>query len=181
METKDFKLELKSVDETGVFEGRLAVYNNVDEQGDVIEPGAFTRTLRDGGGSVVLLWAHQMAEPIGTLTLTDSPTALLARGKLVLSVARAREIYDLMRAGVVKGLSIGFKTIKEIPAGEIRRLKELRLFEGSLTPLPANGLAVVTSVKQQEPDPGPDLEMLDAFKNAARDLSDFHRRMIDGE
>lgn len=179
MDTKDFSLELKALDETGVFEGRLAVYGNVDEGGDVIEPGAFTKTLKEGGGTVPLLWAHDTREPIGSLTLTDSPTALLARGKLVLSVGKAKEVYDLMRAGVVRGLSIGYRTIKAQMAGDVRRLKELRLFEGSLTPVPMNGEALVTAVKQQEP--GPDLEVLDAFRNAARDLNDFHRQMIDGD
>lgn len=178
MDTKDFNLEIKSLDDTGVFEGRLAVYNNVDEGGDVIEPGAFTKTLQEGGGTLPLLWAHDTREPIGTLQLTDSPTALLARGKLVLSVVKAREAYDLMRAGVVRGLSIGYRTVKQQMSGEVRRLKELRLFEGSLTPVPMNGAALVTAVKQQQ---GPDVEALEAFRNAARDLNDFHRQMIDGD
>jgi HK97 family phage prohead protease len=180
VDTKDFSLEIKSLDESGIFEGRLAVYNNVDEGGDVIEPGAFTKTLQEGGGTVPLLWAHDTAQPIGTLTLTDSPTALLARGRLVLSVAKAREAYDLMRAGVVRGMSIGYRTIKAQANGEIRRLKELRLFEGSLTPVPMNAQAVVTGLKQHQPNTA-DAEALDAFRNAARDLREFNRRLIDGE
>lgn len=179
METKTFGFQPNSIDDSGTFEGRLAVYGSVDEGGDIIEPGAFTKTLQEGGGSVPLLWAHDASAPIGTLQLTDTPAALLAKGRLVLSVPKAREAYDLMRAGVVRGLSIGYKTVKAQAAGEIRRLKELRLFEGSLTPLQMNAGAVVTSVKQR--DTGPDMEVLDAFRNAARDLKDFHRRMIDGD
>jgi HK97 family phage prohead protease len=178
MDTKDFTLELKALDETtGVFEGRLAVYNNVDEGGDVIEPGAFTKTLAEGGGSVPLLWTHDSSQPIGRLELTDTPTALLARGRLVLEVPKAREAHALMKAGVVRGLSIGYKTIKETMSGSVRRLKELRLFEGSLTSLPMNSAALVTAVKQV---PAPDMEALEAFRNAARDIKAFHRRMIDG-
>jgi HK97 family phage prohead protease len=179
MDRKSFRLEVKALDETGTFEGRLAIYNNVDEGGDVIEPGAFRKTLQEGGGTIPLLWNHQTAEPIGTLELADSATALLAKGRLVLSVNRGREVYDLMRAGAVKGLSIGYRVVKEQLTHSVRRLKEIRLYEGSLCVVPMNPEAQVTSVKQQQT--GPDIETLDAFRNAARDLKDFYRRTIDGD
>jgi phage head maturation protease len=46
-EVKDFKFQVKSVNEDGTFEGYSAVYGNVDLGGDVVEPGAFTKTLSD--------------------------------------------------------------------------------------------------------------------------------------
>ena len=46
MDIKNFTLELKNPDESGTFEGRLAVYNNIDAGGDVIERGAFAKTSR---------------------------------------------------------------------------------------------------------------------------------------
>jgi HK97 family phage prohead protease len=177
MDTKNFILELKALDETGVFEGRLAVYNVVDEGNDAIQPGAFTKTLAEGGGSVPLLWAHDTSSPIGTLQLTDSPTALLARGRLVLEVAKAREAHALLKAGAVRGLSIGYKTIKETMAGSVRRLTELRLFEGSLCPIPMNFAALVTAVKAQAQ--APNMEVLEAFRNAERDIREFHRTLIE--
>jgi uncharacterized protein len=179
MDTKNFALLEMKADESGVFEGKLAVYGNRDEQGDVLEPGSLSKTLREGGGSVPLLWQHDTRNPIGTLELRDTPTALLAKGRLVLSVPAARQAYDLLRAGVVRGMSIGFRVIKENFTGEVRRLKEIRLYEGSLVTFGANPEALVTSVKADEP--GPDLEALDAFRNAARDISAFHRSLIDGD
>jgi HK97 family phage prohead protease len=178
METKSFAVELKALDDAGIFEGKLAVYNNVDEQGDVIEPGAFTKTLQENGGSVPLLWSHDVSEPLGTLELTDSPSALLARGKLVLAVPGAAKAYALMKAGAVRGLSIGFRTIKAIDSAGVRRLKELKLYEGSLTAIPANREALVTAVKHQSAG---DMEALECFRNAHRDLKDFHRRLIEGD
>jgi HK97 family phage prohead protease len=176
MDTKSIKLELKSIDESGVFEGRLAVYGNVDEVGDLIEPGAFTKTLQEGASVIPLLWQHDQTAPIGTLHLTDSPSALLCKGTLVLSVPKAHEAYDLMKAGALKGLSIGYRAVKDIMDGSVRRLKELALYEGSLVTLAANRLAQVTDIKQG----GQDSETLEAFRNAARDLKDFHRRLIEG-
>src|SRR5262249_45119484 len=37
-----FALELKSISDTGEFEGFASVYNNRDEAGDVVLPGAYT-------------------------------------------------------------------------------------------------------------------------------------------
>ncbi len=178
MDTKNFNFELKTLDESGVFEGRLAVYGNIDELNDVVEPGAFAKTLQEGGDTVPLLWQHDPNQPIGTLELHDTATALLCKGKLVLSVAKAAEAYALLRAKALRGLSIGYRTIKAIsdPSAGIRRLKELRLYEGSLVSIGANPEALVTAVKSQQPD---DMEAITAFRNISRDLREFHRAMIE--
>jgi HK97 family phage prohead protease len=147
-ELKSFALELKTMDESGTFEGRLAVYNNIDAGGDIIERGAFRKTIAEGASQIPLLWQHDSAMPLGTLQLSDSPSALLARGRLVLSVPKAREARDLLRAGAVRGMSIGYKTLKADYDGKgNRHLKELKLFEGSLVTMPMNSEALVTSVK----------------------------------
>ena len=180
MDTKDFKLELKTVDDSGTFEGRLSVYNVVDLTGDVVEPGAFTKTLQEGSGTIPLCWQHEQADVIGVLSLSDSPEALNCKGKLVLSVPLARCAYDLLKAGAVRGLSIGFKSVKEIISGNVRRLKEIRLYEGSLVTIPANPETVVTAIKNLQAK-APDAEAIEAFRNARRDLQDFHRRLVEGD
>jgi HK97 family phage prohead protease len=147
----DFEFEIKSLDEEGVFEGKLAVYGNVDLIGDVIEPGAFTKTLSERGSSVPLLWDHDLSTPIGSLELTDGASALMAKGKLLIhDVPKAREVYALMKAGVVRGLSIGYRALKAKSVGSVRHLKELALFEGSLTVVPMNPEALVTAVKHED-------------------------------
>lgn len=146
MELKTF--ELKSVDgERGTFEGLLSVYGNVDRQGDLVKPGAYAETLQANNYRVPLLWQHDQAQPIGTLTLEDSAVGLKAKGRLLLSVSKAREAYDLLREGIVKGLSIGYQAIDPIKKNGVRILQKLELFEGSLVTVAANPLAVVSSVK----------------------------------
>lgn len=155
----DFELDVKSLDEAGVFEGKLAVYGNVDMGGDVIEPGAFTKTLSERGSNVPLLWEHDFATPLGSLELSDAEGALMAKGRLLINdVPKAREVYALMKAGVVRGMSIGYRTVKAKSAGAIRHLKELALFEGSLTVVPLNPEAVVTAVKHQDSSLSQDAE-----------------------
>ena len=63
MERRDFNLKIKSIDDAGKFVGIGAVYNNVDLGGDLIEPGAFTRTL-SAGKKWPVLWQHQVDNPM---------------------------------------------------------------------------------------------------------------------
>lgn len=152
MEKRDVHFEIKSLAEDGVFEGMAAIYGNVDQQGDIIAPGAFTRTLADHGNEVPLLWQHNMAAPIGQAMLTDTPQGLQVKGKLALGVSVARDAYESLKARIVGGLSIGFDTIRAAADGPNRVLKELRLYEISLVTFPANQLATVTSIKAQRDD-----------------------------
>lgn len=146
-EKKELRFELKQVGEDGTFEGLLAAYGNVDLGNDLIEPGAFAKTILENKGQVPLLWQHKPDEPIGMLFLSDAPEGLRVKGVLDLNVQRAREAYSLMKKGIVKGLSIGFDAVKDAIENSVRRLKELRLWEGSVVTFPMNLLAVINSVK----------------------------------
>src|SRR5207248_929630 len=125
--------------------GLASTYDNPDLIGDVMMRGCFTKTLSQGGKQRPLLWQHDA--PIGVVDLTDDPEGLLAQGTLSMDVQAAREAYSLMRDGAVRGLSIGFQTVRESFQGETRQLAEVKLFEVSLTALPCNEKAVVTSIK----------------------------------
>ena len=145
-----FPFELKQAAEDGTFTGLASVYGVVDQVGDIVERGAFTRTLTDSGKERPILWQHNT--PIGLCTLTDSPTALQLTGKLSLGIQAARDAYQLLKDGVVKGLSIGFQTVREEFVGDVRHLKELRLWEVSLVTFPACPPAVVTGYKNHAHD-----------------------------
>jgi HK97 family phage prohead protease len=150
MKRKGFKFELKAVSDEGTFEGLLSVYNVVDLGGDLVEPGAFTKTISERGDEVPLLWQHDAKQPIGILKLEDSPDALKVSGRLVLEVEKAREAHALMKAGVVKGLSIGYDTVRSVMDKGVRRLKELRLWEGSAVTFPMCEPATISAVKADE-------------------------------
>ena len=149
--TKDFRLKLTkgSLDEAaGTFRGLASVYNNVDLGNDIVEPGAFTKTLEGQGDGFPLLWQHTPSQPIGKARLTDSSLGLVADGQLVRSVPQAQSAYDLLKAGAIKGLSIGYDVVKEtLDSSGVRHLLELKLWEVSLVTFPMNQSALVTSVK----------------------------------
>jgi HK97 family phage prohead protease len=144
-DTLDFDFELKSLDDAGALEGYAAVFGNVDYDGDIIEPGAFTKTIQETGGQVPILYQHDRYEPIGVSTSLDQDRkGLLVKGQLNMDVQRARETRALLNQGAMQGLSIGYKTIKKAYEGGARRLKELGLKEFSPVTFPANPLAVAS-------------------------------------
>src|SRR6266496_3270367 len=132
MEQLNCKLQIKSITEQGQFQGLASVYGNVDLGNDIVMPGAFAKTLADRGGEVPVLFAHDMRQPVGLGKLTDTAAGLQISGQLVLSVGKAKEAYDLLRAKVLRGLSIGYDTVKSDFVNGARRLLEVKLFEVSL-------------------------------------------------
>jgi HK97 family phage prohead protease len=148
---QEFRFECKSISPDGTFVGLAATYNNIDLGNDMILPGAFSKTLAERGGQVPLLMGHDSRAPIGLAKLTDSSQGLMVQGELVIEADGARSAYALLKKGVIKGLSIGYDTVKSHWDGGIRKLSELKLFEISLTAFPMNPEAIITSVKGGDP------------------------------
>jgi len=150
-EFKGLELALKQVGDEGSFTGDLSVYDFVDSAGEVVERGAFTKTLAENGGQVPMLWQHNLAMPAGIMGLKDSEASLVADGKFNLSSSTGAEAYSwvkfLAKNNMRAGLSIGFRTIKDSVTNGVRYIKELKLYEGSIVTLPMNRLATVHEVK----------------------------------
>lgn len=152
METKDIDIsEFKADDdERGVLVGYASKFNVLDQQGDIVMPGAFAASLRKKRGRFPFLFSHDPKQPIGQITEAEEDRrGLKIRVKLALGVQRAQEVYTLMKEGILKGLSIGFRTVKEgvDKTRKARLLEELDLWEVSAVVFPANVQATVTGVK----------------------------------
>ncbi len=145
-----YALEIKSLQANGMFAGYASVFNMVDSQRDIVRPGAFVESLKKRKHPLQLLWQHQWDSPIGIISqIFEDRHGLYVEGKLLLDVARACEAYVLLKAGAIRGLSIGFtvqKSKRNIDAGT-RELLLIDLWEVSLVTLPANEAAQVTVVK----------------------------------
>ena len=140
-----------AADEAGVFTGYASIFGNIDSHGDAVMPGAFRKSLSERGNVVPLLWQHDQAEPVGVIELVEDSKGLrVVRGEINLETARGKEAYALLKQGAIKGLSIGFQTIKDGWSGKVRQLKELKLMEVSLVTFPANELATVTAIKNDD-------------------------------
>lgn len=146
MEVKGFEFELKNLSDKGEFDGYAAVYGNVDHDNDVIESGAFAKTISERP-TVPILWQHDPHEPIGVGQLSSDGNGLAVKGQLTMEVRRAQEAHALMRSGALGGLSIGYQTVKKAYQDGVRLLKEVAVREFSPVTFPSNELAVYGNVK----------------------------------
>lgn len=150
----DRPFEVKAVEDDGTFTGYVSVFNNVDQGGDVILPGAFTETLAAWKAKDSLppvLWQHRSGEPIGPfLEMREDSVGLWVKGKLLVDdVPRAKEARGLLKAKAIRGMSIGYVSRDDSydRATDVRTLKKLDLWEGSIVTFPMNQMAGVNSVK----------------------------------
>ena len=149
-EHKAFKFDLESVGEDGEFSGYAAIFGNVDSGGDVIEKGAFAKTIKEDFDRVKILFYHQDCElPIGKpLELREDDKGLFIRAKIS-DTQRGRDIRTLLKDGVLNELSIGYDAVDFYYDGDthVRHLKEVRLWEVSVVPWAMNELAQINEVK----------------------------------
>lgn len=176
LEHKDFKFEIKAdtLQDDGSFEGYASVFGNIDSYNDKIEAGAFTKTLRESK-QFPMLWSHDVwSPPIGIITAKQDDHGLLVKGSLNLNVARAIEIYELLKQKALNGLSIGFNSIKfgfiEKANQMIRVISEIKLWEISIVIFPANAKAQINDVKSFDPL----IEHIKLFK----DNNDFRNKLL---
>jgi HK97 family phage prohead protease len=154
MEHVNFALKIKSVGEAGAgtFSGFASTYGNLDLQDDVVDAGAFTKSLMENNSQFPLLWQHDQRNPIGIVTARDTTRGLEVSGELVLETSKGAEAYALLKRGVVRGLSVGFDAIKKAYRDGARHLQEIKLFEVSLVTIGANPMAQVLAVKANDDD-----------------------------
>ena len=158
IERKTIEFEVKEVDEEeGTFTGYASTFSDVpDSYGDIVDPGAFKKTLKAQKGRIVSLFNHSFMEPIGKpIEMSEDDKGLLIKTKLSLDVRRARETLALIKDGVITQMSIGYQTIKEKTIDGIRHLQELKLYDVSPVVFAANTEAVITGVKEMELKPYP--------------------------
>lgn len=150
-ERKFADLAIEALDEDGSFSGYASLFGKVDLGRDVVERGAFERSLRTrGAAGIRMLFQHDPAEPIGRWTeIREDERGLFVRGRLADGVARAREVRSLMKGGALDGLSIGFRTVRARADAQtgIRRILEADLWEISVVTFPMQPGARVERVK----------------------------------
>lgn len=149
-EKKFARIDLKEISDEGVFEGYASKFGDQDQGGDMVMKGAFKSSLnRRKTAGIKMLWQHDPSYPIGVWDeIKEDSIGLYVRGRLLTTVQKAKETYELMKAGVIDGMSIGYKTIKSTRDEKgIRQLRELDLWEISLVTFPMLTSATVMSVK----------------------------------
>ena len=149
-EYKAFRFELESATENGEFSGYAAVFGNLDSGSDIIEKGAFSKTIREDFDRIKILSNHDNYDlPIGKpLELREDEKGLFIRGKIS-DTQKGRDIQTLLKDGVLTEMSIGYDAIDFDYDGTtgIRHLKEVKLWEVSIVTWAMNDQATIDEVK----------------------------------
>ncbi len=139
-QTKNISLSasLKDIDgKKGIITGYFAHFNSLDSDGDVILPGAFTKTIAERGPQssqprIKMLRNHLVYEPVGSLsTLKEDKVGLYYEGMPGTHFI-GQDTVKMIESGVITEHSFGFETIQKETKGGVRYLKELLQWEGSL-------------------------------------------------
>ncbi len=149
-EIKSLPIEVKSLTDAGEFEGIASVFGNVDLGGDIMESGAFTKTIRERGNKRRLLDSHKVR--IGIAEVNETPYGIPVKGIINLEKQAGRDAYSDLKfyenKGFPMGMSIGYETIRaDTDTKGIRHLREVKLWEVTVTEFPMNERATVMSVK----------------------------------
>jgi HK97 family phage prohead protease len=145
-----------------VIEGYASLFGCTDQGGDVVQAGAYQKSLADlsaKGRSVKMLWQHDPAQPIGIWDeVREDARGLYVKGRLLTDVEKGREAVALIEAGAIDGLSIGYRTVRaqklrdQKDGKASRLLSELELWEVSLVTFPMLPEArLVTEEKGDDP------------------------------
>ena len=150
--------ETKAVTDLGdawVVTGYASVFGNKDLGGDVVVDGAFKKSLEEHG-LPALLWNHKMDDPpLGVvIDAKEHRRGLWVKCELPKDdqFVAGRVIPQIKRRGL-RGMSIGYKVIDKEQRGNVRYLKQIRLFEVSVVNAPMNPLAEIETVKSLDFEP----------------------------
>lgn len=147
-------VEVKSTRD-GTITGLASTFGgNPDRHGDIVQKGAFARTLREHkseGSMPAMLWSHRLEEPIGKWTeIRETAEGLVVTGSVNLKTARGQEAFEHVSAGDAGSLSIGYL----VPEGGRKyngdgsfSLVDVDLVEISVVTVPANPRARITGAK----------------------------------
>lgn len=143
----------------------LAKFGNVDSDNDVIQKGAFKKSIQERGPEsssnrkIAFLRHHDWEKQIGVFSkLQEDDNGLYAVGRLGTSTM-GEDAWRDYQDGIIKEHSVGFQRVSDKtkfvkdtsnPAGGFTLLQEVKLWEGSAVTFGANELTNVVSIMKSE-------------------------------
>ncbi|MBC22287.1 MAG: HK97 family phage prohead protease [Phycisphaerae bacterium] len=150
LEMKYAAIDTEAVTEEGFISGYASRFNLKDQGGDIVAPGAYTKSL-EARGMPAMLWQHDPAQPIGYWTsAVEDEIGLKLEGQIITDFPEGKRAYTLAKRGAMKGLSIGYITKKSERKGSARLLTELDLWEVSMVTFPMQREASIDAVKAED-------------------------------
>ena len=155
LQHKASKFTVKDFDDTTrIVKGYASVFNNKDSDKDIIQKGAFNRSIKalgpEGTDRIKLLAQHKLDRPIGKMViLKEDSNGLYMEAKFG-THRDGEDYYKMAKEGIINEFSVGFQAIqKEKNDDGGYDISEIKLWEVSMVTIAANDEAIVTDVKSQ--------------------------------
>ena len=161
-----------SVEENGTVSGYAVVWNTVDNKKDIHYPSAYTKTVKEYKGGMLLLPHHDKTDPIGHITKIEIDDFGLRFEAVFASTDTAQKWRTLVQDGVVRKVSFGWNVLRfKRNSHGGRHILEVKMFEISLASIPIGEDTMILEVNgmdvQEEPVP-----TLDRFYGLAKNIGD---------
>ena len=160
MEHKTFPaFQLKIDGDQGIVTHIVAVFGNIDLGADVIQPGAFAKTITERGRKIKVVDSHNYNSTLSAIgvprslreighdelpanllmAFPDATGALLAETQFLLNTPEGKGVFDRIKAGAIDEYSIGYDALdfdysKASVNGKeitVRNLRTIKLYEYS--------------------------------------------------
>lgn len=150
MDFKAVKFETKALGDDR-FEGYASFFNNIDAYDDIIEKGAFRKTIAENRNRIKVLWQHDTNEPIGIPEeMHEDDNGLYVKAKISMTDT-GKKALTLIKDGVITEMSIGYDVVKDdykmLGTKRVRMLKEVKLWEFSPVTFAANDKAKILKMR----------------------------------
>lgn len=131
--------------------GYLANFGTKDYDDDVIEKGAFSKTIKERMKEIYFLNHHNWEKPHGFFSVLKEDTkGLYFESNPLPNTTFSNDLIELYGLGIVKEHSIGYSVTKAMQGENWKRtIKEVKLYEGSNVTLGANPNTPFTGFKSR--------------------------------
>ena len=154
-EVKKIDFQLKEESE-GKVSAVFSVFNSLDSDGDVVEPGAIKSGFKSG--NVPMVWAHKWDMPIGKGYITEDNDKATFTGEFFMDTDSGKEAYKIVKnMGDMQQWSFGYR-VNDSEYGKLKKdgsdneedvrfLKDLTVFEVSPVLVGANQETYTLAIK----------------------------------
>jgi len=134
-----------------IITGYLAEFNSKDYDNDIIEKGAFQKSITERKSDIYFLNQHKWEQPHGKFaSLIEDSKGLKFESNPLPNTTYSNDLIELYSLGIVKEHSVGFQSVKAVKDTKgIRSLREMKLFEGSNVTLGSNPNTPFTGFKSR--------------------------------
>lgn len=138
--------------------GYFSTFDFKDSDGDIIIPGAFTKSIQERGingkNRIFHLWQHWTSDILGKPKILKEDASGLYFETELANTALGNDVLQLYMDGIINEHSIGFQIVKseQDHASDTQLIKEVKLWEGSTVTWGANENTPATGVKGTKPE-----------------------------